>query len=234
MYQIILIMVLALCVIWPAQAATAAATTVAADSTNEEMVRPEHVVLTWRLNQTEMSSSDMLRSRYGFLVPDYKVTGQAMSDTPDNPLPQGRFEFQGSVFSPLRDMPGQRAGQWYLQGKWQIVATDADPQILRIRHNPYRIEGTLRAELPANPADRPDLAVDALLTIASSLAGGRWNTGSGKVVGNGALEGELQLHVDRHPDMNRRQAQAGGSPANTRRQIPINERSSTTNEVTQP
>jgi len=41
-----------------------------------------------------------------------------------------------SSFSPAADMPGQKAGTWYVQGKWSITNEKASAAEKKARHSP--------------------------------------------------------------------------------------------------
>jgi len=134
--------------------------------------------------------------KQGFFTSGYTVEATA---TGGDPLPQGRFEMVLEAFSPNRDMPGQRAGYWYVKGTWAIVDPNASPEAKKARHSPAVVEGTLLAELPFNPATTPGTLTATIRLL--SLTGGRWNRSSGTFTGNEKFEGTIDVTLDLWPDM---------------------------------
>lgn len=104
-----------------------------------------------------------------------------------------------SAFSPKKDMAGQKAGKWYVQGIWTLTAKNADPVALKARHNPYVAEGLLQAVLGFNPAAvRSNWT--AKIVLPMSLLGGRWSRGEGTLTLNPALQGDLFLQFIAWPE----------------------------------
>ncbi len=113
----------------------------------------------------------------------------------NNVVPEGRFQLTLSAFAPNRDMPGQKAGTWYVQGKWVITKAGADPNVLKARHNPAKVEGTVSAELGFNPTTSPD-KWSGKARIPMSLAAGQWAKGEGALSLDGNFEGDLFLPLE--------------------------------------
>ncbi len=156
----------------------------------------------WQItNTTVVKASQAVTFRQGVIVDDYIVSGDAAALSTATPIQKGKIRFVVNLFSPIRDMPGQRAGLWYLQGTWTIRADDADPELLKIRHNPYVIEGDIKAELANNPVDQPTAELEAKVYILNSMAAGRWTNGYGAFTGNSTFEGSITLNIDMHPDL---------------------------------
>ncbi|HIJ94234.1 MAG TPA: hypothetical protein HPP94_00535 [Desulfuromonadales bacterium] len=156
----------------------------------------------WQItNTTVVKASQAVTFRQGVIVDDYIVSGDAAALSTATPIQKGKVRFTVNLFSPIRDMPGQRAGLWYLQGTWTITADDAKPELLKIRHNPYVIEGDIKAELANNPVDQPSAELAAKVYILNSMAAGRWTNGYGTYAGNGSFEGSITLNIDSHPDL---------------------------------
>lgn len=156
----------------------------------------------WRITNTSIVKvTPMARFRQGIMVDEYTVAGDATALSPETPLQKGKIRIRVNLFSPAQDMPGQKADRWYLQGTWTVTADNADPQLLRIKHNPYVVEGDIKADLLDNPAANGAMELPAQVSITNALAAGRWTNGSGEFAGNGMFEGTLRLEVDTRPDL---------------------------------
>lgn len=172
----------------------------AAGSKKAELITQSEIG--WNItNARVVKVSPTVTSRYGVIVDEYVVSGDATALSAATPLQKGKIRFMVNLFSPARDMPGQRAGLWYLQGTWTITADDADPELLKIRHNPYVIEGDIKAELANNPLDQPTAELEAKVYILNSMAAGRWTNGYGAYTGTSTFEGSITLNIDMHPDL---------------------------------
>ena len=152
-----------------------------------------------------MTASKAANTSAGTLVGDYSVVASADALSASTPLASGQFVFRGSVFSPKYDMPGQKAGNWYLQGSWSITDTSVPAADLSAKYNSHRIEGELKAELPFDPTKQPAGTVDAQLSIPQSLDAGRWTSANGKLIGSARLEGQMNLDVALLPDVSNAQ-----------------------------
>jgi hypothetical protein len=168
----------------------------AQDKTAMEKITPK-----WRLSDArivELGAETPIPE--GIMIHDYSVEARAAAMDASAPIRRGVFKFKGTVFSPSEDMPGRKAGRWYVRGKWTITSSEASSDVLQVKHNSALLEGELEADLPFNPTrSREDLA--AKVDVSDSLAEGRWSSGIGKFSGNGRFEGTLSLSLERRPDV---------------------------------
>jgi hypothetical protein len=112
-------------------------------------------------------------------------------------VPEGTFRLTLTAFRPDTDLPAQRAGLWHVQGRWTVVAADAEPEALKARHNPYVVQGRIHDALPFNPAEAEG-AWSARATVPASWAAGSWvrgKTGTLRVDPGGGGELEIALAV---------------------------------------
>jgi hypothetical protein len=173
--------------------ALAATPAIAADPAGREP-------LGWNITSTVVVEGGLpTRTSQGWIVHDYSVRGVAVATAAGNPIPRGRFAFRGTIFSPEQDMAGEKAGRWYLQGRWSITSDRADPASPEVKHTPPVFEGELRADLPFNPSQRTAAPIEARLLVPRSPAPGRRTSGNGAFAGNGRLEGSIQIEVERRP-----------------------------------
>jgi hypothetical protein len=110
------------------------------------------------------------------------------------PITVGKFKLTITVFSPSREMPGQKPGRYYVRGDWTITDESAAPELLKIKHNPAAVKGRLLADLPFNPLKTAG-SVTATLQVPR-LAGGR-GLGKGTFTGNANFEGTIQMALRR-------------------------------------
>jgi hypothetical protein len=134
----------------------------------------------------------------GRLTTGYAVEATATSQE-GSLVPEGKFQLTLTAFSPRRDMPGQRAGRWYIQGDWVITDVNASEEEANARHSPAIVKGALLADLTFNPATDPD-AFTAWTQLPMSPAGGRWRKGEGTFSVNERFEGDLFLALERWPE----------------------------------
>lgn len=160
--------------------------------TNQEMV-------IWDLSKTEViDPGTVVEMQEGIFVQGIILEGKAKSKG-GNVIPEGKFHLQMDAFSPYENMEGQKAGFWYVNGKWTITKNNADPAELKIKHNPSTAEGALIAELPFNPATGVgNWTGKAVLQMA--LAAGQWSRGEGTLTFRENLEGDLFLPLERWPE----------------------------------
>ncbi|NTV76041.1 MAG: hypothetical protein HGA66_17780 [Holophaga sp.] len=57
----------------------------------------------------------------GTMTSGYVLEATAKALNPDTPVQNGTFKIELNAFSPSQDMPGQKAGTWYVRGDWQIT-----------------------------------------------------------------------------------------------------------------
>jgi hypothetical protein len=167
--------------------------------------RAERVDVRWAVEgatvvspgKTVAISADPATGQPGGLLTEGYVLAGKVKATEGGILPDGDLRVTLTAFRPDTDLPGQKAGLWHVQGKWRVVARDADPRALKARHNPYVMEGRIQDALPQNPAETTG-GWRARATVPTSPAAGRWARGrSGTLTlrpdGRGDLEIALAL-----------------------------------------
>jgi len=161
--------------------------------TNQEMV-------IWELTKTEVVDPGTLQNASeGYYLTGYTIEGKAKSKG-GNVIPDGYFRMTMEVFSPNEDMGSQKAGFWYVTGTWTITKKNADPESLKVKHNPDKAEGMLFAELPFDPSNGVgNWTGKAVLPMA--LAAGNWSRGEGSLTFGENLEGDLFLPLERWPEV---------------------------------
>ncbi|MCB8985216.1 MAG: hypothetical protein H6659_15395 [Ardenticatenaceae bacterium] len=84
----------------------------------------------------------------GFIV-------KALAVNPNNTaFTTGILEMKLSAFSPAQDMPGQKAGKWYVHGEWKITDANAGPEVAQYRYGPHTFKGVVNLELDYNPLNK--------------------------------------------------------------------------------
>jgi hypothetical protein len=148
----------------------------------------------WELGgNTVMNQGKSADIREGTLVTGYTIHAEAMG-IGHAPVKTGLFRLTLTAFSPKFDMPGQKAGVWYLRGEWTITDESADPKLRKVRHNPAVIRGTLSAKLPEDPrAYRGQVAAAVRVPRMADGAG----LGQGTLQGDGLFEGTINLVLRR-------------------------------------
>jgi hypothetical protein len=116
-------------------------------------------------------------------------------------IQRGTLRINLSSFTPLMDLPGQKAGYTYLQGKWTMTDQASNGAS---KHSPGVISGMLNAELEFDPlADPGTWSAKAVLPMSTVTPvdsdGLQWARGSGELTLSSELEGELELNVDVWP-----------------------------------
>lgn len=167
-------------------------------------------VVIWDLTQTLVVSpgqtivipADKTGFPGGTLVDGYILEAKAKTKS-GKLIPEGTFRLTMSVFSPAKDFGEQKAGIWYVQGQWTVIdkKADLDPKAKESRHNKYKAEGRIQAELPFNPVGR-QVGWSARAMVPMSLAAGQWARGSdGVLTLDSRLEGDLYLTLTLWPQM---------------------------------
>jgi hypothetical protein len=116
-------------------------------------------------------------------------------------IPQGTLRLTLSSFTPLMELPGQKLGYTYLQGKWTLTDQTGTGTS---KHSPGVVSGVLNAELQFDPIAEPGTwSAKAILPMSTITPVGsegiQWARGSGELTLSGELEGELELNVDLWP-----------------------------------
>jgi hypothetical protein len=173
----------------------------------------EELVL-WELKQTKITDPGKTVNvppdkKTGFpggvLTTGFTIEAKAKSKS-DLLVPEGTFRLTLSAFSPAADMPAQRAGFWYIQGKWTLVDKNADKaadkKAAKARHNLYTMEGRVHSALPFNPALEQGRNMSMKASVPMSPAAGQWVRGKkGVLTLNAGLEGEIQLPLTLGPEI---------------------------------
>lgn len=106
---------------------------------------------TWNLGEgqvIEMGETAILP--YGTLLTGYTI--ETTAESTDSPfINKGTLRVTLTAYTPKKDSHGQKAGIWYVRGKWSLSDIDAPP-VTNTRFTPGVIDGLLQVELPFNPA----------------------------------------------------------------------------------
>ena len=181
---IIVMLVLALAVILLTSSALA----------KKPVTSPDMVI--WELTDTTVvSTGQIVEMKEGLFIQGYQLEAKAKSKG-GNIIPNGDFQLTLDAFSPYQDMPGQKAGFWYVSGTWTVTKKNADPANAKLKHNPDAVEGTLVAELPVNPTGGAG-GWTGKSAIQMALAAGSWTKGEGTLTFQGDLKGDLFLDLVR-------------------------------------
>jgi len=174
---------------------------VSAVTTEGKVPAIQEAVLGWELTNARVVSTGIVSDPgNGILTTDYIVEADAKSLDNITKVKKGTFRTVFSVFSPETDMPGQKAGYWYLQGNWSVTDDSATDLDKKARHTSLVLRGQLSAVLPFNPlADNGDMQAKILLPY--TLAGRDGIRGQGSFSGSGQFEGMLNINADIWPDV---------------------------------
>lgn len=120
----------------------------------------------------------------------YVLRGSANSTSGTN-IKEGAFQLIVSAFQPSHDMPGQRAGRWYIRGDWSITDAQAPTPMRGQRHRRGVLAGTLVSEMDANPFTATR-AFTLPLNLPMTLTDSGWMNGKGMLAiddtqGNGTM-----------------------------------------------
>lgn len=161
--------------------------------TNQDMV-------IWELTKSEVVNPGTLdENAPGYYLTGYTIEAKAKSKG-GNVIPDGNFRATMEIFSPNEDMGSQRKGFWYVTGTWTITKKNADPESLKVKHNPGKAEGMVFAELPFNPADGVGNWTGKVV-LPMALAAGDWSRGEGTLTFGENMEGDLFLPLERWPEV---------------------------------
>jgi hypothetical protein len=176
-----------------ALAATLAATTTLA---KKPLLTQETVV--WELTKMEVvDPGRVIPLDEGQFTQGYTLVAKARSKG-GNLVPEGQFVLKLDAFSPYADMPGQKAGLWYIRGEWTITRKNALPESAKARHSPDVVQGTIQTELTFNPLEAQQ-DWSALATLPMSTAAGQWGRGKGSFSMYGQSAGDLVLDATLWP-----------------------------------
>lgn len=128
----------------------------------------------------------------GTLITGFVVEATAATTDPAASFQSGKFQMVLTIFSPKKDMPGQKASRWYVFGNWTITDPNASPEALAAKHSPAVIKGGFSADLSFNPT-----AVKKAFTVKKKLPmvlmGGQWVKGKITIAFDKKFEGTLSI-----------------------------------------
>jgi hypothetical protein len=134
----------------------------------------QDAVLGWQLTQARVLNPGATTiSPQGTLTSGYVLEATAKAIDPDTPVQNGTFKIDLNAFSPSQDMPGQKAGTWYVRGDWQITKRNIAAAEQDARHGPSFLNGSLSVELPFNPATEGPVNAAVSLSRRRKRAAGR-------------------------------------------------------------
>ncbi len=169
-------------------------TSVAASATKAPI---QNDVVVWQLTKARVvDQGQVTTNEDGTLITGFIVEAKAKSRH-DNLVKNGTFRLELSLFQPRRDMPGQQAGRWYLQGEW-IIDAKGNPAAVKERHKPGTARGFLMADLDFNPTTEPrNWTASAILPMSTTDS--VWAKGEGVYSVSAAWEGDLFLQLKLWP-----------------------------------
>lgn len=130
----------------------------------------------------------------GFYQAGYRIQATAVS--PNNPtFTTGILDLTLSAFSPSSDMPGQKAGQWYVHGEWAITDVNVIDEALDYRYSPHMVKGVINRELAVNPlvSGSEGALLSQPAQFFASVEGGQAYRGDGAFTGNTQFDEAMQL-----------------------------------------
>ncbi|MEJ2692677.1 MAG: hypothetical protein P8166_06335 [Candidatus Thiodiazotropha sp.] len=111
-----------------------------------------YTMANWQLNNVHVASQGQaIYPREGTLTRQYELQADAVSTSASGDVPaNARFRLVMDVFSPAHDMGGQKKGQFYVQGLWELqgdedVVPSADSALTG------KIQGRVQSELSFDP-----------------------------------------------------------------------------------
>jgi hypothetical protein len=130
---------------------------------------------------------------------------EAVAESTDTSLlAKGTLRLSLTAFSPKKDSRMQKAGIWYVRGKWSLSDVDAPP-VSNPRYTPGVFGGQFQVELPFNPVDsHGDWSASLRLPQTtmepvSAEQGRQPMRGTGTLIFDDKLGGELTLKLKLWP-----------------------------------
>ena len=153
----------------------------------------------WKLTQAKVICTGKTADLdEGTLTVGYEIESGAVALDPKCPIQRGVFRISATAFCPKEDMPGQKAGVWYIRGSWTICDTDIGAQGAKTRHNSAVLRGELLCDLTFNPSQAMG-NVEAMVRMPMSRAGSIWRRGTAVFRGNEKFEGTIEGVAKRWP-----------------------------------
>lgn len=155
-------------------------------------------VITWKLSRGKVLSKGTTKDvPEGKIVSGCVIEGQAVSANQGIPFSKGKYRVSLTLFSPKRDLPGQKAGTWYLTGDWTITNTAASREDLAARHNSHETGGSFSLDSPFNPLVGKGNLNGSLLLRSNGAQGKVGSVGRGNFAVNQLFEGRLLVPAPR-------------------------------------
>jgi hypothetical protein len=161
-----------------------AATPLAVQPTSTSAVSPASLAEdhAWTLSDIAMEHPGQTSALADGMIVRYLLRG-SVSTTGGTDTKEGTLQLVVSAFQPNHDMPGQRAGRWYIRGDWSITDSQAPSPMRGQRHRRGELAGTLVSELDANPFAATD-AFTLPLQLPMTLTDAGWVLGKGTLTLN--------------------------------------------------
>lgn len=113
----------------------------------------------------------------GTLLGNYVLVGKA-AGAASTLVKEGDFQLVLGAFWPSRDLPGQPAGKWYVNGNWTITDLAVPTPEVRQRQPPGVVTGIVVTTLDNDPT-KPGATLTLPITLPMSRVNGVWCKGSG-------------------------------------------------------
>jgi hypothetical protein len=150
----------------------------------------------WTLGTMEVVSAGRARTtKVGRLVTGYVLRAPATARGA-SPIASGTWRLTLTAFQPAKDMPGQKAGRWYVRGDWTLTGPRAPAPEVKARHARDQMKGIVLGELPFDPTTATT-AWTAAARLPKSTISGKWGKGNGTLNVNPNQGGELSLALAR-------------------------------------
>lgn len=111
--------------------------------------------MSWTLSEAQVvEAGETVILPNGTMSTGYTIEATAES-TDSAFVTRGTLRVTLTAFTPKEDSRRQKAGIWYVRGKWFLSDIDAPPSN-NPRYTPGVLDGQLQVELPFNPAEGGD------------------------------------------------------------------------------
>lgn len=158
----------------PVTGESTAGTAVALNITMEPPIT-EH---TWELSDIVVKNpGQIIEVADGTMLRNYLLSGQAHA-ADGSLIKDANLQIALSAFKPNRDLPGQPAGHWYVNGSWTLVDVNAPTPVRRQRNRESAIRGLLMAQMHTDLTTLEEgFTLNLHLPMGPVL--GRWSRGTG-------------------------------------------------------